>query len=70
MKQKYTEKKKESNRRWDENNIERITVAVPKGKKQAIKEHATAKEESISGFVNRAIAETMERDGSNATVTR
>lgn len=70
MKQKYTEKKKESNRRWDENNIERITVAVPKGKKQAIKEHASAKEESISGFVNRAIDEAIERDERNATATR
>lgn len=70
MKQKYTEKKKESNRRWDENNIERITVAVPKGKKKIIKEHATAKEESISGFVNRAIDEAIERDKRNATATR
>lgn len=59
MKQKYTEKKKESNRRWDENNIERITVAVPKGKKQIIKDYAENHYGSISKFVNKAIDKEM-----------
>lgn len=59
MKQKYTVKKKESNRRWDKNNIERITVAVPKGKKQIIKDYAEGHGESVSKFVNRVVDKEM-----------
>lgn len=62
MKQKYTAKKKESNRRWDENNIERITVAVPKGKKKIIKEYAETHYGSVSKFVNKAIDKEMSAD--------
>ncbi len=59
---KTSEAKRASNRRWDEQNIERLTVAVPIGKKQIIKDHAAARGEKISGFINRAIDEAMERD--------
>ena len=59
---KTSEAKRASNRRWDEQNIERLTVAVPIGKKQIIKDHAAACGEKISGFINRAIDEAMERD--------
>ena len=37
-------------------------MTVPKGQKEAIKAHAEAQGESVNGFVNRAISETMERD--------
>lgn len=40
-----------------------IKVRVPKGKKEIIKSHAEAQGESLNGFVNRAIDETIERDG-------
>ena len=43
-------------------NYDRINLTVPKGKKEVIKDHAEAHSESVNGFVNRAIAETMERD--------
>lgn len=39
-----------------------IKVRVSKGNKDIIKAHAEGKGESINGFVNRAIDETMERD--------
>lgn len=68
MKQKYTAKKKESNRRWDENNIERITVAVPKGKKQTIKDYAEAHYGSVSKFVNKAIDKEMGVTGKETDV--
>ena len=43
-------------------NYDRIEIKVPKGQKDTIKAHAEAHSESVNGFVNRAIAETMERD--------
>ncbi len=60
--QKYTEARKEGNRKWDAANLDRISIAVPKGKKDVIKAHAEAQGESVNGFINRAIDETMARD--------
>ena len=59
---KYTEAQKESAKKWDAANLDRISIAVPKGKKDTIKAHAEAQGESVNGFINRAIDETMERD--------
>lgn len=42
---------------------DRINLTVEKGKKDAIKAHAESKGESVNGFINRAIKETMEREG-------
>ena len=41
---------------------DRINLTVPKGKKDTIQAHAEAHSESVNGFINRAIQETMERD--------
>ena len=60
--QKYTEARKRGNRKWDAANLDRISIAVPKGHKETIKVHAEAHSESVNGFINRAIEETMERD--------
>lgn len=39
-----------------------IKVRVPEGRKEIIQAHAAAHSESVNGFINRAIGETMERD--------
>lgn len=39
-----------------------VRLQVKKGKKEIIKAHAEARSESVNGFINRAIEETMERD--------
>lgn len=44
-------------------NYDRILLTMPKGRRKAIKAHAAAQGESTNGFINRAIDETMERDG-------
>ena len=62
--QKYTEARKEGNRKWDTANLDRVSVAMPKGKKDIIKAHAEAHSESVNGFINRAIDEAIERDES------
>lgn len=41
---------------------DRINLIVPKGEKDIIKEHAESLGESVVGFINRAINETMQRD--------
>ena len=43
-------------------NYDRINVTMPKGRKDIIKAHAENRGESVNGFINRAITETMERD--------
>ena len=43
-------------------NYGRQELTMPKGKKEAVKAHAESRGESVNGFINRAIDETMERD--------
>ena len=43
-------------------NYDRIELRVEKGQKQALKEHAESLGETLNGFVNRAIRETLKRD--------
>lgn len=55
--------KTEYKNKWQAENCERISLVVPKGKKEKIKAYAESKGESINGFVNRAIDEAMENEG-------
>ena len=41
---------------------EDLRIRVSKGCKAKIQSHAAARGESVNGFINRAIGETMERD--------
>lgn len=59
---KYTEARKNGNKKWDAANLDRVSVALPKGQKEIIKSHAEGRGESVNGFINRAISEAMERD--------
>ena len=43
--------------------LDEVRIRMPKGHKATIQAHAEARGESVNGFVNRAISETMERDG-------
>lgn len=45
---------------------DRINLTVVKGKKDIIQAHADLHGESVNGFINRAITETMERDTSGS----
>lgn len=48
--------------RYNSENYDRVNVMVSRGKKEKLKEHAEITGESVNGFINRAIRETMERD--------
>lgn len=41
---------------------DRFELTTLKGNKERIKAHAAERNESLNGFINRAISETMERD--------
>ena len=43
-------------------NYDVFQIRMPKGRKAVIQAHALAQGESVNGFVNRAIDETMDRD--------
>ena len=48
--------------KYNANNYDNLRIVVPKGKKDIIKAHAEKQGESINGFVNRAIDETMAKE--------
>lgn len=52
---KYSKAQKKSARKWDEANLDRVSVAMPRGRKDAIRERAAAQGESMNGFINAAI---------------
>lgn len=57
--------------KWNAENYERVNLILLKGKKEPVKAHAEQRGESLNGFINRAIDETMQRDnettGNNPT---
>lgn len=42
---------------------DRVGIVMPKGKKDVVKEKATAAGQSMNEYVNQAIEERMEREG-------
>jgi len=59
---KYTEAQKKSARKWDAANLDRMSIAMPKGKKDAIKAAATAAGESMNQYIITAVDQRMERE--------
>lgn len=61
-----SEARKRANKKWNDENLnklyDRVSVLVPKGKKDIIKAHAEQQGESLNGFINRAIDETIKND--------
>ncbi len=60
---KYTDAKKEGNRKWDANNLDRISIAIPKGQKNLIKVAANHAGQSVNAYIAQAIGERMKREG-------
>lgn len=48
--------------KYNAKSYDRVELKVTKGKKETIKAHAESKGESLNGFINRAIDETIQRD--------
>ena len=58
----YRGAKKKSAKKWDAANLDRVSVAMPKGKKDDIKEAASAAGESMNQYIINAVDQRMERD--------
>lgn len=54
------------NNQYNAGKYDRVTIMLQKGEKEGIREHAIARRESVNGFINRAIRETIERDKKEA----
>lgn len=55
--------RRKANEKWLKEKVEDIRFRVPMGRKSIIQEHAKKHGESVNAFINRAVNETMERDG-------
>lgn len=53
--------------KWINKAYDRVNLTVPKGRKDAIREHAAQHGESVNAFINRAINETIARDNETTT---
>ena len=60
-----SEARKRANRKYNEKAYDRIALTVKKGEKDRLKAHAEQQGETLNGFINRAINETIKRDLSN-----
>lgn len=59
--QKYTEARREGNRKWDAANLDRISVAAAKGTKDRWKDAAAVRGKSLNQF----IVDTVEKEVTN-----
>ena len=66
----YSEARKNANKNWDSKNLDRISIALPKGSKDALKAHAESTGESVNAFINRAIMEVTEMDNMHSAYLR
>ena len=66
----YSEARKTANKNWDSKNLDRISIALPKGGKDALKAHAEKNGESVNLFIKRAIEEVTEMDNMHTAYQR
>lgn len=57
-----SEARKKANEKYNAKAYDQVKVLVKKGEREQLKTHAERQGESLNGFINRAIKETIERD--------
>ena len=57
-----TKAQQKASRKWNENNLDRLYVNVPKGQKEVIRAMAESKGESLNSYVGKAIQRQLEED--------
>lgn len=62
MAQKYTEARKAGNRKWDAANLDRISIAAPKGTKERWKAVAVAQGKSLNQLIVEAVDNQIAKD--------
>ena len=56
--------KAEYKNQWQKENCDRVNLTLSKGRKAELRSYAATTGESLNGFINRAISETIARDSS------
>ncbi len=56
---KYTDAKKASNKKWDSNNLDRLSFTVPKGQKATVQAAAEGAGESVNEYTQKALLARM-----------
>ena len=59
---KYTEARRDNNRKWDKENLDRISIALPKGRKAGLQAVAQRHGLSVNGYIGKLIEEALERE--------
>lgn len=57
-----SEARKKANEKYNAKAYDQVKVLVKKGEREQLKAHAEHHGESLNGFINRAIKETIQRD--------
>lgn len=57
----YTEARRNANRKWDAQNVERFGVNIPKGMKEIYKAAAAEQDLSLNAWVRQAIEEKLDQ---------
>lgn len=57
-----SEARKKANEKYNAKAYDQVKVLVKKGEREQLKAHAEKQGESLNGFINRAIKETIEND--------
>ena len=57
-----SEAQRKAVRKYNNKAYDRVQLVIPKGKKAELQAHASERNESLNGFVNRAIDCQIERD--------
>ena len=52
-------------KKYEQEKIDKVLVRFPKGKKEQIQQHVANTGESINGFINRAVDQTLSSDDAN-----
>lgn len=61
----YTDNKKKNNQKWDAANLDRLSVAFPKGTKDQIKQAAAAAGESMNQYIYEAVTRRIQQEAGN-----
>ena len=64
---KYSQAQNRATQKYIRENYDSVVIRMPKGRKDKIRDFAKENGESMNGFVNRAIDETIARESSGNT---
>ena len=63
MGRKYTQARKEWNEKWLKENYARVSLAIPKGEKELIREASEAAGETMNGYIMKAVRARFKEEG-------